>query len=114
MKDCNEAYANVVESNRWLIPKELSNKTNETPKMWLQDKLQAYEARDPERIKLFSKGKKYSSTGFSLRKQSSSFKQPSEGPQKLEIVEQTEPRTGEALWDLARSILPILKESRKY
>lgn len=113
MQDCNEAYASVVESNRWLIPKELSNKTNETPKMWLKDKLQAYEARDQEKIKLFSKGKPSASTGFALTRRSDSLKLRSEGAQKLEIAEQAEPRSGEALWGLARSILPILKEARK-
>ena len=113
MKDCNEAYASVVESNRWLIPKEISNKTDETPKMWLRDKLQAYEARDQEKMKLFSKGKGYPSTGFAVNRLSGSLKSRSDGPQKLEIEEQTEPRTGEALWSLARAILPILKDARK-
>jgi hypothetical protein len=102
----------VVESNRWLIPKELSNRTNETPKMWLKDKLQAYEARDPEKIKLFSKGKGQPSTGFAVARLSSSLRQRGEEAQKLEIAEQAEPRTGEELWDLARLFLPILKEER--
>ena len=112
MQDCNEAYASAVESNRWLVPKEHSNKTNETPKMWLADKLQAYQARDQEKFKLFSKGKPSATTGFALSRRSGSLKPQSEAAQKLEIAEQLEPRSGEALWALARALLPALKEAR--